>query len=176
MSDTELTALKRAVEDARRVFLRDLATCEAALTPHGFPPDKAKDLTAVAEEFGQDYVLEQLVSDPSAIGLIFKDPATHKTALTTLEPAISALLDSSYDLDAATVEREHYLIAKDPAHQQVFNHYGREFTVDFKKQTWTFLDTPHLTYALVATYHPNRSAPDLEHLTDQRHTQKARDR
>lgn len=159
MTDPKTAELKANVEAARKAFLAELAACQAALRPYGFPPETALDLTAVAEEFGEDFVLNHLQSTPERIGLAFPSSTDRKAAIANLKDPISRLLISNDDLNTATVERERHLITLNPNHRMVYNHYGREMTVDFTANTWTYVDSPHLTYALTLEERPNRHAP-----------------
>ena len=73
---------------------------------------------------------------------------------------VRSIIDCSHDLDRVVAERENILAKADPTRKRVYISYGREFTMDMKKGTITYLDAPDKTEPLNLQVVHTKDQPD----------------
>ena len=120
------------------------------------PPAEAPDhLIAYAEELGSDAAIDRLAKDPKYFRLDVP-PAVRKE----ITPLVRSIIDISHSLDGLVAERENFLIKADPTRRRVYISYGREFTMDMRKGTITYLDAPDKPEPLNLQVVHTRDQPD----------------
>jgi len=155
MTGPDITILQMIIGDERIKFLglrQKLMEKLAPLNPPGETPDH---LIAYAEELGTDAAIEKLSTDPKHFR-VDVPPAVRKE----ITPLVRSIIDSSYELDGLVAQRENFLAKADPRRKRVYISYGREFTVDMRKGTVTYLDAPDKTEPLNLQVVHTKDQPD----------------
>jgi hypothetical protein len=113
--------------------------------------EAAEQVIAFAYEFGVYAAVQEVmkVNNPTAV-----------TAARQNAPALAQILGSiiaiTDRLDWLVSQHNDEAAANDPAHQRVFMHFDREFTIDLQKGTITYLDDPSVSRPLqLSVVHTN---------------------
>lgn len=155
MTGPDLTMLRMIIDNDRIKFLGLRQKLMAKLAPFNASAETPDHLIAYAEELGTDAAIDKLAKDPKHFR-IDVPPAVRKE----ITPLVRAIIDISYDLDRMVAERENILVNADPTRRRVYISYGREFTMDMRKGTITYLDTPDKTEPLNLQVVHTKDQPD----------------
>jgi hypothetical protein len=133
----DLNDLKRSYEATLRNFRGVRQKLEAALAPHGPAPGTVERILGCAEEFSLEATLRRLGATSEQFGV--RLPAEAQRAIA---PLLHSLIDDNGRLDQLIAQREAKLRQADPKRLPVYPSQGREFEVDAKRGTMTYLDAP----------------------------------
>jgi hypothetical protein len=137
MADMDLKDIARSYEATLRNSRGLRQKLEAALGPHAPAPDAVERILACVEEFGVESALRRLGTAPDQFGVRLPAEAQREIA-----PLLRSLADGNGRLDQLIAQREQKLRAADPKRLPVYQSQGREFEVDAKRGTMTYLDAP----------------------------------
>jgi hypothetical protein len=148
----ELKDLKPSYDATLRNFRGLRQKLEAAHAP---APDTVERIISCAEEYGVEATLRQLGSNADQFGVRLPADAYREIA-----PLLQSLADGNGRLDQLTVQREKKLRESDPKRLPVYQWQGREFEVDAKKGTMTYLDAPDQPLRLELRVVHTKNQPD----------------
>lgn len=137
MSTPDVTTLQHHIDAARRKYQALRATLTGILAPLKPPAEMPDHLISYAEEFGPAHAVDTLADNPQHVGIELPPALRQRVA-----PLVLQLVGSSHALDGLVAKRENILRQTDPTRRRVYMHYGREFVMDVRKGTMTFLDDP----------------------------------
>lgn len=155
MSTPDVSTLQHDIDAARNKYQALRTTLTGILAPLKPPAEMPDHLISYAEEFGPAHAAKTLADNPQHFGVKFPPALRQQVA-----PLVLQLVDSSHALDGLIAKREDILCKADPTRRRVYMHYGREFVMDVRKGTMTFLDDPAHPQPLNLQQVPTRDQPE----------------
>ncbi|MBS0232096.1 MAG: hypothetical protein JSR99_01270 [Proteobacteria bacterium] len=153
---SETADLDDKLEKDKAAFARARMLLAAALGT-AMPQEDAEDIfISHAHEFGVDSALAEATSNPAAFELA---SAPSQGMLSKIRAHVTEARDLADRMMEHVSERERILMAKDPARKPHYIWMGREFIIDPKMETITYVDTGETFAYLRDDVRPREDGP-----------------
>ena len=119
--------------------------------------DTVDELLTQCDEFGADYVADQIASSPQSYNL----DGLPLMRLEAVRQLLARLSEASDDFDTLVGARESLLAKADPNHRRTYPWFGREFVLADNGRTLRFADASAAPEPATITPVANRTAPTV---------------